>query len=291
MDSNQIWFTLNALLLGLLVGSLLGYQLAKRRNPAADPQLATKLAALQATETELRNQLAKSDEAAKAQKLEAEKENRVLLELAPVKTQLEQMQTVVQRLEKERLEQFSSISEQLKASIETDENLRKQTQALSQALSSNSLRGVWGEAQLRKLVELAGLIKHADFSEQATIASADKSGRADMVINLPGGKSLAIDSKVPFDKYQEASAINELATGEELERRKRLLAEHVKAVKGHIDELASRAYWEGLETSPDFVICFVPSESLLSAALDQDAALMEYAFKKNVALASPVSLF
>jgi DNA recombination protein RmuC len=291
MDSNQIWFTLNALLLGLLVGALLGYQLAKRRNPAADPQLATKLAALQATETELRNQLAKSDEAAKAQKLEAEKENRVLLELAPVKTQLEQMQTVVQRLEKERLEQFSSISEQLKASIETDENLRKQTQALSQALSSNSLRGVWGEAQLRKLVELAGLIKHADFSEQATIASADKSGRADMVINLPGGKSLAIDSKVPFDKYQEASAINELATGEELERRKRLLAEHVKAVKGHIDELASRAYWEGLETSPDFVICFVPSESLLSAALDQDASLMEYAFKKNVALASPVSLF
>ena len=291
MDSNQIWFTLNALLLGFLVGALLGYQLAKRRNPAADPQLATKLAALQATETELRNQLAKSDEAAKAQKLEAEKENRVLLELAPVKTQLEQMQTVVQRLEKERLEQFSSISEQLKASIETDENLRKQTQALSQALSSNSLRGVWGEAQLRKLVELAGLIKHADFSEQATIASADKSGRADMVINLPGGKSLAIDSKVPFDKYQEASAINELVTGEELERRKRLLAEHVKAVKGHIDELASRAYWEGLETSPDFVICFVPSESLLSAALDQDAALMEYAFKKNVALASPVSLF
>jgi DNA recombination protein RmuC len=291
MDSNQIWFTLNALLLGLLVGSLLGYQLAKRRNPAGDPQLATKLAALQATEIELRNQLAKSDEAAKAQKLEAEKENRVLLELAPVKTQLEQMQNVVQRLEKERLEQFSSISEQLKASIETDENLRKQTQALSQALSSNSLRGVWGEAQLRKLVELAGLIKHADFSEQATIASADKSGRADMVINLPGGKSLAIDSKVPFDKYQEASAIAELATGEELERRKRLLAEHVKAVKGHIDELASRAYWEGLETSPDFVICFVPSESLLSAALDQDAALMEYAFKKNVALASPVSLF
>ena len=112
-----------------------------------------------------------------------------------------------------------------------------------------------------------------------------------MVINLPGGKALAIDSKVPFDKYQEASTISELASGEELERRKKLLAEHVKAVKGHIDELAGRAYWEGLDTSPDFVICFVPSESLLSAALEQDPALMEYAFKKNVALASPVSLF
>ena len=112
-----------------------------------------------------------------------------------------------------------------------------------------------------------------------------------MVINLPGGKALAIDSKVPFDKYQEASTISELAGGEELERRKKLLAEHVKAVKGHIDELAGRAYWEGLDTSPDFVICFVPSESLLSAALEQDPALLEYAFKKNVALASSVSLF
>ena len=127
--------------------------------------------------------------------------------------------------ERERVEQFSTISEQLKSAIETDENLRKQTQQLSQALSSNSLRGVWGEAQLRKLVELAGLIKHAAFSEQATIATGDKSGRADMVINLPGGKALAIDSKVPFDKYQEASTISELAGGEELERRKKLLAE------------------------------------------------------------------
>jgi DNA recombination protein RmuC len=112
-----------------------------------------------------------------------------------------------------------------------------------------------------------------------------------MIINLPGKKTLAIDSKVPFDKYQEASAISELALGEELERRKRLLAEHVKAMKSHIDELASRAYWEGLDSSPDFVICFVPTESLLSAALELDPALMEYAFKKNVALASPVSLF
>jgi DNA recombination protein RmuC len=214
-----------------------------------------------------------------------------LLELAPVKQQLEQMQSTVQRLEKERLEQFSTISEQLKSAIEIDENLRKQTQALSQALTSNSLRGVWGETQLRKLVELAGLIKHADFSEQATISSGDRSGRADMIINLPGNKTLAIDSKVPFDKYQEASAISELALAEEQERRKRLLSEHVKAVKSHIDELASRAYWEGLDSSPDFVICFVPTESLLSSALELEPSLMEYAFRKNVALASPVSLF
>ncbi len=288
MDNLSIWL---GLLIGLILGLTAGYLIARKSAGAADPGLATKLAALTATEAELRAQLLRADESAKAQQAERDKENKLLVELAPVKQQLEQMQGVVQRLERERVEQFSSIQEQLKTAIETDENLRKQTQALAQAMSSNSLRGVWGEAQLRKLVELAGLIKHADFAEQATISGSEKSGRADMVINLPGKKSLAIDSKVPFDKYQEASAISELATGEELERRKRLIQEHVKAVKGHIDELAGRAYWEGLDASPDFVICFVPSESLLSAALDQDPGLMEYAFRKNVALASPVSLF
>ncbi|NDH65773.1 MAG: DNA recombination protein RmuC, partial [Microbacteriaceae bacterium] len=162
---------------------------------------------------------------------------------------------------------------------------------LSQAMSSNSVRGVWGETQLRRLVELAGLLKHADFDEQATISTGDSSGRADMIIRLPGGKSLAIDSKVPFNSYQAASAISELATGEEALRRKKLLDDHVKAMKSHIDALSTRSYWTGLDASPDFVIAFVPSESLLSAALDIDNTLLEYAFKKNVALASPVSLF
>ncbi len=283
-----LWLGLNALLIGLILGGFIGYRVAKRKGGGSE---AAKIAALLATEAELRAQLKRADEKSKEQALQLEQENKVLLELAPVKQQLEQMQSTVQRLEKERLEQFSTISEQLKSAIEIDENLRKQTQALSQALTSNSLRGVWGEAQLRKLVELAGLIKHADFSEQATITSGEKSGRADMVINLPGNKTLAIDSKVPFDKYQEASAISELALAEEQERRKRLLSEHVKALKGHIDELASRAYWEGLDSSPDFVICFVPTESLLSSALELEPALLEYAFRKNVALASPVSLF
>jgi DNA recombination protein RmuC len=281
-----IWLALNALVIGGIVGALIGYRMGRKKSSDSP-----RVAALEATEAELRAQLKTAEEKSKEQSALSEKENKVLLELAPVKQQLEQMQGAVQRLEKERLEQFSTISEQLKSAIEIDENLRKQTQALSQALTSNSLRGVWGETQLRKLVELAGLIKHADFSEQATITTSEKSGRADMVINLPGKKALAIDSKVPFDKYQEASAISELALGEELERRKRLLTEHVKAMKSHIDELASRAYWEGLETSPDFVICFVPSEALLSSALELDPSLMEYAFKKNVALASPVSLF
>ena len=283
-----------SLLLGLGIGAMLGiaigYLVAKSRKQLA-PDLSAQLAAAQATETELRVQLTNLQSQIEQEKLKAQEENKILVQLAPVKQQLEQMQTVVAQLEKERSTQFASISEQLRNAVETDENLRKQTQTLAQALSSNSLRGVWGEAQLRKLVELAGLIKHADFSEQATISTEGGSGRADMVINLPGGKSLAIDSKVPFNAYQEASAISELATGEELDRRRRLLEEHVKAMRKHIDDLGTKAYWTGLEASPDFVVCFVPSESLLSAALEQDPAILEYAFKKNVALASPVSLF
>ena len=283
-----------SLLLGLGIGAMLGiaigYLVAKSKKQLA-PDLSAQLAAAKATETELRVQLTNLQSQIEQEKLKAQEENKILVQLAPVKQQLEQMQTVVAQLEKERSTQFASISEQLRNAVETDENLRKQTQTLAQALSSNSLRGVWGEAQLRKLVELAGLIKHADFSEQATISTEGGSGRADMVINLPGGKSLAIDSKVPFNSYQEASAISELATGEELDRRRRLLEEHVKAMRKHIDDLGSKAYWTGLEASPDFVVCFVPSESLLSAALEQDPAILEYAFKKNVALASPVSLF
>ena len=288
---DSIWLLVLTLALGLGLGFLIGSIWQKNRSPGQDNELAVKLAGLEATERELRAQLSKADQAISNQATQQDKENKILVQLEPVKQQLLQMQDVVQRLEKERTEQFSSISEQLRASIETDENLRKQTQQLSQALSSNSLRGVWGETQLRKLVELAGLIKHADFSEQATIKTDNGTGRADMVINLPGGKSLAIDSKVPFNSYQEASSISELASGEEANRRAVLIKEHVAAVRKHIDDLGTKAYWSGLDSSPDFVICFVPSESLLSAALDADASLMEYAFKKNVALASPVSLF
>ena len=290
-SSTAIWAGVSALLLGLIIGAGFGIRYQKRKLVGSDPELGSKLAGLEATEKELRAQLLKADQASAMQANQQDQENKVLVQLGPVKQQLQQMQDVVQRLEKERTEQFSSISEQLRTAVETDENLRKQTQQLSQALSSNSLRGVWGETQLRKLVELAGLIKHADFSEQATITTDTGMGRADMVINLPGGKSLAIDSKVPFSAYQEASAISELATGEEASRRDRLIKDHVAAVRKHIDDLGSKAYWTGLDSSPDFVICFLPSESLLSAALDSDPALMEYAFKKNVALSSPVSLF
>ena len=281
------------LTIGMIVGAVIGLLVASLRFKAqsSDSSLAIKLASAEATVTGLNQALEKADQDRKERDAREREESRLIQELAPVKDRLEQMQKSVAALEKERTEQFGTIQEQLKNAIASDEQLRKTTQALSQALSSNSIRGVWGETQLRKLVELAGLIKHADFDEQTTFSTETGSGRADLVINLPGGKSLAIDSKVPFNSFQEASAISEHAEGELAKKRENLIAAHVKAVKGHIDALSGKEYWTGLNSSPDFVIAFVPSESLLSAALDADPALLEYAFKKNVALASPVSLF
>jgi DNA recombination protein RmuC len=279
--------------IGLLIGAVVGALVAalRFRSKGSDSSLAIQLASAEATVTGLNAALLRAEEDRKQRETREREESRLIAELAPVKDRLEQMQISVKALEKERTEQFGTIQEQLKNAIASDDQLRKTTQALSQALSSNSIRGVWGETQLRKLVELAGLIKHADFSEQATFSTDSGSGRADLIINLPGGKSLAIDSKVPFNSYQEASAISELAEGDDARRRAELIAAHVKAMKLHIDALSGKEYWTGLNASPDFVIAFVPSESLLSAALDADPALLEYAFKKNVALASPVSLF
>jgi len=279
--------------LGLVIGAVVGALVAalRFRSKGSDSSLAIQLASAEATVTGLNAALLRAEEDRKQRETRDREESRLIAELAPVKDRLEQMQISVKALEKERTEQFGTIQEQLKNAIASDDQLRKTTQALSQALSSNSIRGVWGETQLRKLVELAGLIKHADFSEQATFSTDSGSGRADLIINLPGGKSLAIDSKVPFNSYQEASAISELAEGDDARRRAELIAAHVKAMKVHIDALSGKEYWTGLNASPDFVIAFVPSESLLSAALDADPALLEYAFKKNVALASPVSLF
>ncbi len=279
--------------IGLFIGAVVGALVAtlRFRSKGSDSSLAIQLASAEATVTGLNAALLRAEEDRKQRETREREESRLIAELAPVKDRLEQMQISVKALEKERTEQFGTIQEQLKNAIASDDQLRKTTQALSQALSSNSIRGVWGETQLRKLVELAGLIKHADFNEQATFSTDSGSGRADLIINLPGGKSLAIDSKVPFNSYQEASAISELAEGDDARRRSELIAAHVKAMKVHIDALSGKEYWTGLNASPDFVIAFVPSESLLSAALDADPALLEYAFKKNVALASPVSLF
>lgn len=228
------------------------------------------------------------------QAVQHERERReaaVLTALSPVKESLASMQQKVTDLERDRHAQFGSLAEQLRRAHETDELLRVTTESLAGALRSNTTRGVWGETQLRRVVEAAGLTKYVDFDTQASIHSDAGAGRPDMVIRMPGGKAIAVDAKVPLDAYLEASAIPFTAVGDEAARRKDLLQKHVRAVRAHVDALAKKAYWAGLESSPEFVVCFLPSESLLAAALEEDPSLLDHAFGKRVALASPVNLW
>ncbi|WP_166867576.1 DNA recombination protein RmuC [Salinibacterium sp. ZJ70] len=218
-------------------------------------------------------------------------ENRVLQALAPVSESLEQMRAKVAELEGQRSRQHGEIAEQLRHVTASEERLRQTAEGLAGALRNNATRGVWGETQLRAVVEAAGMLEHVNFDLQSTISVDGRTARPDMIVRLPGGKSIAVDSKVPFSAYLEASAIPETADDAERARRASLLAQHVKAVRDHVTALGARRYWDGLESSPEMVVAFIPSESLLSAALEADPSIMQFAFDRHVALASPVTLF
>jgi DNA recombination protein RmuC len=218
-------------------------------------------------------------------------ENTVLQALTPVQETLRTMQLKVTELETQRSLQHGELSQQLRSAAESEERLRSTADSLAAALKNNSTRGVWGETQLRAVVEAAGLLQRVNFDVQSSIVSDRGAGRPDMVVNLPGGKCIAVDAKVPFNAYIEANAIPVTADDGTLTHRAALMKRHVKAVRDHITTLGSKAYWEGLEASPEMVIAFIPSESLLSSALESDPTIMEFAFSKRVALASPVTLF
>ena len=218
-------------------------------------------------------------------------ESKVLQALAPVRESLQDMQKKVTELEAQRSHQHGELTQQLKSATESEERLRSTAEALASALRSNSTRGVWGETQLRSVVEAAGLLERVDFSVQSSIHSDSGAGRPDMIVHLPGGKSMALDAKVPFNAYLEASQIPATATGVEGAQREALLKQHVKAVRDHITTLGSKTYWAGLDASPELVIAFIPSESLVSSAMEADPSIMEFAFSKRVALASPVTLW
>ncbi|WP_405375474.1 MULTISPECIES: DNA recombination protein RmuC [unclassified Microbacterium] len=286
----------------LIAGAALGFAVATARSATRREQVAGRLAAAESARDALTVQLEQqrglqrdlTAQARAEQTARDERERReqlLLRALAPVQDSLVAMQQKVDTLERDRQEQFGALAEQLRRSHESDEALRATTESLAGALKSSSARGVWGETQLRRIVESAGLTRFVDFETQTSVTSDAGAGRPDLVVRLPGDKALAIDAKVPLDAYLEAAEIPLTAQGEEGARRKRLLERHVKAVRAHVDALAKKRYWSGLAASPEFVVCFIPSESLLAAALEEDPSLLEYAFGRRVALASPVNLW
>lgn len=246
---------------------------------------------LQSQEARLADFQRRLKELQEAEAARIEEDSKVLVALSPVQESLKAVQAKVVELETQRQQQYGELSQQLKSATESEERLRSTAESLASALRSNSTRGVWGETQLRSVVEAAGLIERVDFDVQTSIVSDSGAGRPDMVVHLPGGKNIAVDAKVPFDAYLEASSIPASATGAEGERRAQLMKRHVKALRDHITALGTKGYWNGLDASPELVIAFIPSESLVSSALEADPAIMEFAFGKRVALASPVTLW
>lgn len=293
---------LGSLLAGLIAGWAFGAAGARARGTVQLSALRERLAATEAAHSaaiaqldgqkELYRELIAQTRADQAAREERERrEQSVLRALEPVRETLQSMQLTVAELERERQSQYGTIAEQLRRAQQSDEALRATTESLASALRSGSTRGVWGETQLRRVVEAAGLTRHVDFDIQSTIDTDAGTGRPDMIIRLPGDKAIAVDAKVPLDAYLEAVAVPDTATGADAATRRTLMDKHVKAVRAHVDALAKKTYWAGLSSSPEFVICFVPSESLLSAALDADPALLDYVFGRRVALASPVNLW
>lgn len=212
-------------------------------------------------------------------------EQRVLQQLAPLRDSLGKLETTVTALEQQRASQHGELTEQLRQAARAEEKLRGTAEHLAAALRSNNTRGLWGETQLRRIIEAAGMVEHVDFEVQQHLSSENGAARPDLVVRLPGRKSIAIDAKVPFDAYLEAQHVTDET------RRATLLGRHAKALREHIVALGNRSYWSALADSPELVVAFVPSESLLSSALDTDPLLLEYAFERRVALASPVSLW
>lgn len=224
-------------------------------------------------------------------KREQAEQGQVLAALAPVADNLQALQKRLNTLEEQRHQQFGTLSQQLRTAQQTEQQLQRATQSLESALRNTSVRGSWGEAQLRNIVEASGLTDQVDFLTQSTIDGEDSKLRPDMIIRMPGGKALPVDAKVPFDSFIKAEELPQDGTEEQAALRNQLLSKHVKAVRSHVDSLSAKDYGRWLEGSPDFTIAFIPSESLLSAALEADPTLLDYAFRKRVALASPVTLW
>lgn len=202
----------------------------------------------------------------------------------PVEASLKQVDEKLRAMEKEREGAYRELKSQVVTMGQASERLRTETATLSQALRAPHTRGRWGEIHLKRVVELSGMQAHCDFVEQPTVAAEGGALRPDVIINLPAGKRLIVDAKVPLNAYLEAQETADEAL------RDRKLGEHTRQVKDHITRLSQKNYWEQFEHTPEFVVLFIPGESFFSAAVQRDPELLEYGFSRGVVPASPTNL-
>jgi DNA recombination protein RmuC len=270
--------TVFALLAGIAIGVALGYLLARNR-----------LGTVAATATERAH--AAQERAAILERAAAEKSALAEGQLAqrfdveqlvgPMRETLARVERQLRESDDARIRSHTELAQQVKFTREGTDQLREQTRALVSALQRPEARGRWGELQLRRVVELAGMAAHVDFDEQVII---DGGLRPDMVVRLAGGKNVVVDSKVSLAAYLEAASAADEAT------REARIAAHARHLKAHVDQLGSKSYWTALPETPEFVVMFIPGEAFLAPALEYDPALLEHALARRVHIATPTTL-
>jgi DNA recombination protein RmuC len=317
MDASGVLLALLCLALGAAGGYVVGRQAARQRAAADVAGLRTALeyerrSAAERVELVQQSQerLAETFEALSARALEGASQQflrlasarfdeagtrargelearRIAVEnlVTPLRETLTSMQERLRELETARTEAYATLVEQVRSVRDASDGLRTQTAQLVTALRKPQARGAWGELQLRRVVEVAGMLNRCDFTEQQTVGgdAGEAAQRPDLVVHLVGGRSIVVDSKVPLAAFLEATE-----SADEAVRADRLAA-HARHLRTHVDQLGSKAYWRRLH-SPEFVVLFIPAEAFLAPALDHDPGLIEYAAGRNVVIATPTTL-
>ena len=300
-DPAYLTIGLPAAVIGLLLGVLITWLITRSRHKrmSEERESAFELANAKLTQTftELSNRSlqANSDAFLKLaeQRLDTQqekakgelnaREKAVEALVKPIRDALEASQKQIAELEKSRSEAYGGIKSQLEEMQLSQKSLKQETQNLVNALRRPEVRGRWGEITLRRLVELAGMVEHCDFVEQVHTETDGKISRPDMVVRMPDQRELVVDVKTPLDAYLTAAEAPDDA------QRQLGLKRHAKNVRAHIRMLASKAYWSQFENSPEFVILFIPGDQFLSAALNEEPDLIEYALSEQIILATPTS--
>ena len=202
----------------------------------------------------------------------------------PISDSLKQVDEHVRQMEASRAEAYGGLTSQVASLLETQKALQAETGNLVKAMREPQARGRWGELQLRRCLELAGMLDHCDFREQVSVSSDERQVRPDVVIQLPGEKNIVVDAKAPLAAYLGALEAPDEAT------RKERLADHARQVRQHIESLSSKSYWNQFEPTPEFVVLFLPGEVFFRAAMDADPDLIEYGVSRKVIVASPTTL-